>query len=85
MNISEKIKSKTNFTTGDVAKICEVAPRTVTKWFDSGLLKGYKVPISKDRRIPRKFLIEFMQHHSMPLPSWMQPNWMDDVSVGGES
>ncbi|MFM7043497.1 MAG: response regulator, partial [Planctomycetaceae bacterium] len=24
------------FTTGQVAKICKVAPRTVSKWFDSG-------------------------------------------------
>ncbi|MCY2996511.1 MAG: response regulator, partial [Planctomycetota bacterium] len=23
------------FTTGQVAKICKVAPRTVSKWFDS--------------------------------------------------
>ena len=27
------------FTTGQVAKICKVAPRTVSKWFDSGRLK----------------------------------------------
>ncbi len=29
------------FTTGQVAKICKVAPRTVSKWFDSGRLRGY--------------------------------------------
>ena len=28
------------FTTGQVAKICKVAPRTVSKWFDSGRLRG---------------------------------------------
>ena len=32
------------FTTGQVAKICKVAPRTVSKWFDSGRLKGYRIP-----------------------------------------
>ena len=31
-------------TTGEVAKICNVAPRTVSKWFDSGSLKGYRIP-----------------------------------------
>ena len=41
------------FTTGQVAKICKVAPRTVSKWFDSGRLKGYRIPGSQDRRIPR--------------------------------
>ena len=38
-------------TTGEVAKICNVAPRTVSKWFDSGQLQGYRIPGSKDRRI----------------------------------
>src|SRR5512140_1444860 len=45
-------------TTGEVAKICNVAPRTVSKWFDSGSLKGYKIPGSKDRRIPVAQLIK---------------------------
>lgn len=54
-------------TTGDVARICQVAPRTVGKWFDSGRLKGYRVPGSQDRRIPRDNLIEFMRAHRMPL------------------
>ena len=31
-------------TTGEVAKICNVASRTVSKWFDSGQLKGYRIP-----------------------------------------
>jgi excisionase family DNA binding protein len=54
-------------TTGEVAKICNVAPRTVSKWFDSGQLKGYKIPGSKDRRIPKQQLIKFMQLHGIPL------------------
>jgi hypothetical protein len=37
-------KGKNVLTTGDVAKICNVAPRTVSKWFDSGQLKGYRIP-----------------------------------------
>jgi DNA-binding response OmpR family regulator len=44
-----------------------VAPRTVSKWFDSGQLKGYKIPGSKDRRIPKQQLIKFMQLHGIPL------------------
>jgi len=55
------------FTTGQVAKICKVAPRTVSKWFDSGRLKGYRIPGSQDRRIPRDFLIKFLKEHGMPL------------------
>ena len=54
------------FTTGQVAKICKVAPRTVSKWFDSGRLKGYRIPGSQDRRIPREYLIKFLTEHGMP-------------------
>ena len=55
------------FTTGQVAKICKVAPRTVSKWFDSGRLKGYRIPGSQDRRIPREQLIRFLKEYGMPL------------------
>jgi excisionase family DNA binding protein len=55
------------FTTGQVAKICKVAPRTVSKWFDSGRLRGYRIPGSQDRRIPREHLIRFLKEHGMPL------------------
>lgn len=54
-------------TTGEVAKICNVAPRTVSKWFDSGSLKGYRIPGSRDRRIPVSELIKFMKAHGIPL------------------
>ena len=59
-------KGKDVLTTGDVAKICHVAPRTVSKWFDNGQLKGYRIPGSKDRRIPVNELIRFMKMHNMP-------------------
>lgn len=59
-------KGKNVLTTGDVAKICNVAPRTVSKWFDSGQLKGYRIPGSKDRRIPLSELMRFMKQHGMP-------------------
>ena len=59
-------KGKNVLTTGDVAKICNVAPRTVSKWFDKGQLKGYRIPGSKDRRIPVSELIRFMKVHNMP-------------------
>lgn len=59
--------SKTVLTTGEVAKICNVAPRTVSKWFDSGHLPGYRIPGSKDRRIPMEHLIQFMRSYGIPL------------------
>ena len=59
-------KGKNVLTTGDVARICNVAPRTVSKWFDSGQLKGYRIPGSKDRRIPVSELVRFMKTHNIP-------------------
>lgn len=55
------------FTSGQVARICHVATRTVSKWFDTGRLKGYRIPGSRDRRIPEEHLREFLIEHGMPL------------------
>lgn len=60
-------RAKDVLTTGEVAKICKVAPRTVSKWFDGGHLKGYRIPGSKDRRIPLAQLVRFMRAHQIPL------------------
>ena len=63
---SRMATGKSVLTTGEVAKICKVAPRTVSKWFDSGKLRGYRIPGSKDRRIPMEHLIRFMRAHGIP-------------------
>lgn len=55
------------FTTGQVARVCQVASRTVSKWVDNGLLRGYRIPGSTDRRIPRESLIRFLRDNGMPM------------------
>src|SRR6202007_940964 len=72
------------FTTGQVAKICKVAPRTVSKWFDSGRLRGYRIPGSQDRRIPREHLIKFLKEHGMPLGELEEEGWPKILIVGAE-
>ena len=72
------------FTTGQVAKICKVAPRTVSKWFDSGRLKGYRIPGSQDRRIPRDQLIRFLKEHHMPLGELEEEEWHKILIIGAE-
>lgn len=54
-------------TTGEVAKICAVAMRTVSVWFDKGILKGYRVPSGKDRRILIRDLRSFMIKYEIPI------------------
>ena len=72
------------FTTGQVAKICKVAPRTVSKWFDSGRLRGYRIPGSQDRRIPREHLIQFLKEHGMPLGELEEEGWHKILIIGAE-
>ena len=57
---------KTVFTTGEAAKICKVSQQTIIRCFDSGQLKGFRVPGSRFRRIPREALFRFMKENSIP-------------------
>ena len=61
------MRRKDVFTTGEVARICRVGVSTVLKWFNSGRLKGYRLPGSQDRRIPVENLIRFLKDNGMPL------------------
>ena len=64
--MSTRPKGKKVLTTGEVAEVCNVASRTVGKWFDGGLLKGYRIPGSRDRRIPIAELVRFMKEYGIP-------------------
>ncbi|MCL2005361.1 MAG: response regulator [Planctomycetaceae bacterium] len=60
---------KTVFTTGEAAKICKVSQQTIIRCFDNGQLKGFRVPGSKFRRIPREQLFVFMRDNGIPTDS----------------
>ncbi len=58
------------YSTGEVAEKMKVASRTVGMWFDNpdnkfgdDNLKGYVLPGSKDRRIPKSCLANFVKTH----------------------
>ena len=57
---------KTVFTTGEAAKICKVSQQTIIRCFDNGSLKGFRVPGSRFRRIPRELLYAFMKENGIP-------------------
>jgi len=57
---------KTVYTTGEAAKICKVSQQTIIRCFDSGQLKGFRVPGSRFRRIPRESLFRFMKENGIP-------------------
>ncbi len=57
---------KTVFTTGEAAEVCKVSQQTIIRCFDSGRLRGFRVPGSRFRRIPRDALIAFMKENGIP-------------------
>jgi len=61
------VNMKDVYTAAEVARICNVTIRTVIKWYNSGILKGFKIPSTRDRRIPRENLISFMKENGFPL------------------
>ena len=60
---------KSVFTTGEAAEVCKVSQQTIIRCFDSGRLKGFRVPGSRFRRIPRDALIAFMKDNNIPVDS----------------
>lgn len=76
------------YTTGQAAKICSVAPRTISKWFDTGKLGGYRLPDSRDRRIPENVLLKFMQDNGIPtdkLDAEVTNRYTGVISISSES
>jgi len=65
-NSQSPLSTKSVFTTGEAAKICKVSQQTIIRCFDSGQLKGFRVPGSRFRRIPRDQLIAFMRDNGIP-------------------
>jgi len=61
------LRDKLVFTTGEAAEICQVSQQTIIRCFDSGRLKGFRVPGSRFRRIPREELIKFMRRNEIPV------------------
>jgi excisionase family DNA binding protein len=59
-------RMKTVFTTGEAAKVCKVSQQTIIRCFDNGQLKGFRVPGSRFRRIPRESLYRFMKDNGIP-------------------
>jgi excisionase family DNA binding protein len=61
------LSGKEVFTTGEVAEICQISQQTVIRCFDNGRLKGFRVPGSRFRRVPRDSLLQFMKDNGIPL------------------
>ncbi len=60
------LAEKQVFTTGEAADLCKVSQQTIIRCFDSGRLRGFRVPGSRFRRIPREELLRFMRENDIP-------------------
>lgn len=63
---NDDLTDKQVYTTGEAADICKISQQTIIRCFDKGKLKGFRVPGSKFRRIPRDELIRFMRENDIP-------------------
>lgn len=67
------------FTTGQLAAILGVSPRTIACWADSGRLPCYRLPTKTskpgglDRRFLRTAVLDFCRTHNLPEPPGLRP------------
>ncbi|PCJ17267.1 MAG: response regulator [Gammaproteobacteria bacterium] len=59
------------YTTGEVANIVGVNFRTVSRWIDKGIMKGYKIPGRGDHRVTEGGLLNFLKENNIPIPGDM--------------
>ena len=59
-------ETRTSYTTGQVARLCQVTKGTVIKWIDEGKLKGYRIPGCTHRRVAADDLRAFLKAHRIP-------------------
>jgi len=58
---------KKALTTYDIAKYCDVSPRTAIQWISEGKIKAYKTPGNHSRVKVQDFLI-FLKEYNIPIP-----------------
>jgi excisionase family DNA binding protein len=59
--------TKELYTTGEAADVCSLSQQTIIRCFDSGRLRGFRIPGSKFRKIPRDNLLKFMKDNNIPM------------------
>jgi len=59
-------KRRAFYTTGEIARLCQVTKRTVITWIDGGRLKGFRIPGGRHRRVAAPDLAAFMKRHEIP-------------------
>lgn len=58
-----------SFSSGEIAKICDVNPRTVIRWIEAKRLKAFKLPGRGNNRVAHQDLLTFLQQNNIPIPT----------------
>lgn len=58
---------KKTLTTYDIAKYCDISPRTAVQWINEGKIKAYRTPGNHSRVEIADFLV-FLKEYNMPIP-----------------
>ncbi|MFC4701211.1 helix-turn-helix domain-containing protein [Glaciecola siphonariae] len=61
------------FSSGEVAKICDVTSRTVIRWIGAGKLNAFKLPGRGNNRISESDLLLFLNQNKIPVPAEIAP------------
>lgn len=54
-------------TPGEIARLCDVHQRTVSRWIASGKLKGHQLPGRGDYRVLETDFFDFVEDHGLPI------------------
>lgn len=54
-------------TVGEVIHLTRCSRSTVHRWIDTGLLRGYRIPGSKHRRVLRSEFVAFCREYELPV------------------
>jgi len=72
------------YSSGEIAKICDVNQRTVIRWIERGSLAGFKLPGRGNNRVSRENLISFLNQYNFPLPTELQERAIAQVLIVDE-
>ncbi|HBG60527.1 MAG: hypothetical protein A2Y03_09895 [Omnitrophica WOR_2 bacterium GWF2_38_59] len=59
--------NKKALTTYDIAKHCDVSPRTVAQWISEGKIKAFRT-LGNHNRVKEDDFISFLKEHNIPIP-----------------
>ncbi len=73
------------YTVGEAARLLNVAPRTVSKWFDSGALQGHRIPGSLHRRFTKENILSFIEEHDLPILDELMEEAIEELEADSTS